>query len=219
MKKDLADEIKELNKRISELEKMLSVLIKPLQDVRKTTSNYMRLTGLLLDHGADPNGLKGCKKNLKGHSPLSSTAECGDISIAQLLLEHGASPNTQNGQGPPPLCYAAERGDISLVRLLLESGASPNGEDDTGKVWIEPFWYAAKYGSTEILEVLLDAGADIYRYEEHKNSTEKSLYESALSIAVSEGHVSTVRFLLSINTRRGRVGRGGMGQTVRVDAF
>ncbi|ENO11795.1 hypothetical protein MBGDC06_00329 [Thermoplasmatales archaeon SCGC AB-539-C06] len=51
MKKDLADEIKELNKRISELEKMLSVLIKPLQDVRKTTSNYMRLTGLLIDHG------------------------------------------------------------------------------------------------------------------------------------------------------------------------
>jgi DNA-binding transcriptional ArsR family regulator len=51
VKKDLADEVKELNKRISELEKMLSVLIKPLQDVRKTTSNYMRLTGLLLDHG------------------------------------------------------------------------------------------------------------------------------------------------------------------------
>ena len=51
MKKDLADEVKELNKRISELEKMLSVFIKPLQDVRKTTSNYMRLTGLLLDHG------------------------------------------------------------------------------------------------------------------------------------------------------------------------
>jgi DNA-binding transcriptional ArsR family regulator len=51
VKKDLADEVKELNKRISELEKMLSVLIKPLQDVRKTTSNYMRLAGLLLDHG------------------------------------------------------------------------------------------------------------------------------------------------------------------------
>jgi len=51
VKKDLVDEVKELNKRISELEKMLSILIKPLQDVRKTTSNYMRLTGLLLDHG------------------------------------------------------------------------------------------------------------------------------------------------------------------------
>ena len=51
MKKDLADEVKELNKRIIELEKMISVLIKPLKDIRKTTSNYMRLTGLLLDHG------------------------------------------------------------------------------------------------------------------------------------------------------------------------
>ena len=51
MKKDLADEFRELNKRINDLEKMLYALIKPLQDVRKTTSNYMRLTGLLLDHG------------------------------------------------------------------------------------------------------------------------------------------------------------------------
>ena len=51
MKNDLAGEIKKMNRRISDLEKMLSVLIKPFQDVRITTSNYMRLTGLLLDHG------------------------------------------------------------------------------------------------------------------------------------------------------------------------
>ncbi len=51
MKKDLTDEIKELNKRINELEKMLSVLIKPLNNVSKTTQKYLRITGLLLDHG------------------------------------------------------------------------------------------------------------------------------------------------------------------------
>ncbi len=51
MSKDLAKEVKELNKRISELEKMLSTLTKPLQKVSKTTQNYLRLTGLLLDHG------------------------------------------------------------------------------------------------------------------------------------------------------------------------
>jgi len=51
VKNDLAGEIKKMNRRISDLEKMLSVLIKPFQDVRITTSNYMRLTGLLLDHG------------------------------------------------------------------------------------------------------------------------------------------------------------------------
>ena len=51
MEKDLTDEVKELNKRISDLEKMLSVLIKPFSDIRKTTESYMRLAGLLLDHG------------------------------------------------------------------------------------------------------------------------------------------------------------------------
>ncbi|VVB62316.1 Uncharacterised protein [uncultured archaeon] len=51
MEKDLTDEVKDLNKRISDLEKMLSVLMKPLIDIRKTTESYMRLAGLLLDHG------------------------------------------------------------------------------------------------------------------------------------------------------------------------
>jgi DNA-binding transcriptional ArsR family regulator len=51
VEKDLTDEVKELNKRISDLEKMLSVLMKPLTDIRKTTESYMRLAGLLLDHG------------------------------------------------------------------------------------------------------------------------------------------------------------------------
>ena len=51
MSKNLAEEVKELNKRISDLEKMLSILIKPLQNVSKTTQNYLRITSLLLDHG------------------------------------------------------------------------------------------------------------------------------------------------------------------------
>lgn len=51
MQKDLKTEIKELNKRISELEKMISSLMLPLRNVGKTTQNYLRLTGLLLDHG------------------------------------------------------------------------------------------------------------------------------------------------------------------------
>jgi len=48
---NLEQEVKELNKRISELEKMLSVLIEPLRQVSRTTRNYMRITGLLLDQG------------------------------------------------------------------------------------------------------------------------------------------------------------------------
>jgi DNA-binding transcriptional ArsR family regulator len=51
VEKDLADEVKELSKRINELEKMLSVLLQPLNNVQKTTQSYLRLAGLLLDHG------------------------------------------------------------------------------------------------------------------------------------------------------------------------
>ena len=50
-KKDLINEVKELNKRITELEKMLSTLIAPLQDVSKVTQNYLRLIGILIDRG------------------------------------------------------------------------------------------------------------------------------------------------------------------------
>jgi len=49
--KDLAEEVKELNKRINELEKMLSTVIEPLKDVGKVTQNYMRLIGILIDRG------------------------------------------------------------------------------------------------------------------------------------------------------------------------
>ena len=49
--KDLAEEVKELNKRIAELEKMISVLVQPLQKVQTTTSNYLKVVQLLLEHG------------------------------------------------------------------------------------------------------------------------------------------------------------------------
>jgi DNA-binding transcriptional ArsR family regulator len=49
--KDLKKEVKELNKRISELEKMLSEVISPLRDVGKTTQRYLKITGLILEHG------------------------------------------------------------------------------------------------------------------------------------------------------------------------
>ena len=51
VEKDLAEEVKQLNKRINELEKILNTLVQPLREVSKTTQSYMRLTGLLLDHG------------------------------------------------------------------------------------------------------------------------------------------------------------------------
>ena len=51
MTKDLKKEVKELNKRISELEKMLSEVLSPLRNVGRTTQRYLKITGLILEHG------------------------------------------------------------------------------------------------------------------------------------------------------------------------
>jgi predicted transcriptional regulator len=49
--KDLAEEVKELNKRISELERMLSYAMQPLRRIQDTTSSYLRIIQLLFEHG------------------------------------------------------------------------------------------------------------------------------------------------------------------------
>lgn len=49
--KDLAEEVKKLNRRIGELEKILSTIIEPIKEVNKVTQNYMRLIGFLIDRG------------------------------------------------------------------------------------------------------------------------------------------------------------------------
>ncbi|MBN1280521.1 MAG: hypothetical protein JXA00_02620 [Candidatus Thermoplasmatota archaeon] len=51
MPKDLKDELKELQQRIAELERMLSVALQPLQNVSRTTQQYLRIVNLLLEHG------------------------------------------------------------------------------------------------------------------------------------------------------------------------
>ena len=51
MTNDLTDEIRKLNNRISELEKMLSTLTQPLRRIQDTTSSYLRIIRLLLEHG------------------------------------------------------------------------------------------------------------------------------------------------------------------------
>lgn len=51
MTKDLEKEVKELNKRISDLEKMLSEIVSPIREAGKTTQKYLKITGIILEHG------------------------------------------------------------------------------------------------------------------------------------------------------------------------
>lgn len=48
---ELSKEIQSLNRRIDQLESMLRSVLQPFQEMGKTTSNYFRLIGLMLEHG------------------------------------------------------------------------------------------------------------------------------------------------------------------------
>jgi ankyrin repeat protein len=61
-------------------------------------------------------------------SPLSYASRGGYLHIVRLLLEHGADPNTPEGDAPDGLAlYLACAGNhLEVARLLLEHGANPN---------------------------------------------------------------------------------------------
>jgi len=80
----LKKEIKELNKRISELERMLTTLTQPLASAQKTTERYLKLTGLLLDHGG-----------LTPEVILPSVKDSISKDIIRVLLEHDAQNVSQ----------------------------------------------------------------------------------------------------------------------------
>lgn len=85
MEKDLAKEVKQLNKRIEELEKMLSTIIEPLKDVSKVTQNYMRIINLLLDKGSlSPDMILPDVKDSISKDIVKALLERSDQNISQI---------------------------------------------------------------------------------------------------------------------------------------
>jgi ankyrin repeat protein len=61
-------------------------------------------------------------------SPLSYASQGGYLHIVRLLLEHGADPNTPEGDAPDGLALslACAGNHVEVARLLLEHGANPH---------------------------------------------------------------------------------------------
>jgi ankyrin repeat protein len=68
----------------------------------------------LLKKGADPNTARG--KNL--WTPLHQAASRGNARIVSSLLEHGANPNSRDGDGKTPLDVAHEKRRSAVVKVL-----------------------------------------------------------------------------------------------------
>ena len=142
---------------------------------------------LLRRKGAHVN-IRGC-----GRTPL----RCGDLKMAQLLLDYKADANALDYENSTPIPYASEGPLLfasphnicqllhDVPRLLLEHGADINVRSNGRST---PLHIAAGHGRVEVVPVLLEHGADV--------GAEDSRGRTPLHEAADYGSAEIVRALL-----------------------
>ncbi len=129
--------------------------------------------------------------------PIVAAAKDQDWVAVGGLLDHGADPNAEYGDGTTALHWASYWDSLEGASRLIEAGANVNATTDLG---VPPLWPAAQNGSERMVEALLAAGAD-------PRATLRS-GETVLQTAALAGDPGVVRRLLAAgadpNTRATR---------------
>ncbi|KAM0718787.1 hypothetical protein Q7P37_005858 [Cladosporium fusiforme] len=115
----------------------------------------------LLSLGASPNvgtQVKGLYQAFRpaknGHlSPLAGAATHGQLTVAKLLLSHGAAISPSVAQSSSsPLHQACHADNLEMTRFLLSAGADVNAQNSYKTT---PLMYAAKHGSPALVALVL----------------------------------------------------------------
>ena len=102
-------------------------------------------------------------KRNKWCTPLTEAAVADFFPIVEMLLDHGADPELQEGlkhSSGTPLNRAIDNGYVSIVRLLLQRGANAKALDVYNRTTVHS---AAVNGQDKVLKVLFqsECGVDI----------------------------------------------------------
>jgi hemoglobin len=84
---------------------------------------------------------------------LHQAARRGNVSVAQALLDYGATIDARDAKGQTPLRRAVNCRQLQIVRLLVQHGADPHAADRRG---VTPLDVAR---TAEMKQTLLEAGA------------------------------------------------------------
>ncbi|MBX7220073.1 MAG: ankyrin repeat domain-containing protein [Blastocatellia bacterium] len=132
-----------------------------------TQSDEMMI--LLLDHGADPNGLGGVieqnfefpsyQDRLVTFPVLCWAVRIRSPKVIQLMLEKGADVRGISSDGETALIETAKRNQgkmadaVVIARMLLKAGIDPSVRDRTGKTALD---YAVERGNSQLVKLLLE---------------------------------------------------------------
>lgn len=118
-------------------------------------------------------------------TPLAAAGRNGNLEIAKLLVEAGATVDFDAGDHGSPMTEAAGGGHTEFVSYLLDEGADINERSDGQG---SPLNAASRNGHTSTVAFLLAKGADINYQNDGQGS--------ALNAAARNGYVETMQLLL-----------------------
>ena len=117
-------------------------------------------------------------------TPLFHAALNGHVELCQLLLAHGANPNT-SFDSMPVFSESAKTGNLELIKVLIEHGAEINVTDSGDQDALQK---ASMKGDKALVVYLLEHGADVY-HEDGSGCT-------ATILAAHLGFADTVQLLI-----------------------
>jgi ankyrin repeat protein len=142
-----------------------------------------RIVKMLIDAGADPNGLP------FGGNPLKLAATFDHVECARVLLENGAQLRVRRPRSSwwsrdycPALYEAADNGSPGVLRLLFKHGVSLARDDYPRNPALR---LAAEENRPECVKILIDNGADL-----------KAHGLLAATHALDRWHIAPIRVLL-----------------------
>ena len=144
--------------------------------------NAFNIAQELIYHGADVN-----RGDINGVTPLMNAVGGGRFDLTQLLLDSGADADARSIRGEGAIVFACRsyNENAEIVRVLLRKGADPGVKDQHGAGML---LLAAREGNGQVIRELIAAGMNV------DGSTGD--YESPLSVASRNGHITAVQALI-----------------------
>lgn len=109
---------------------------------------YPEKLEILIDNGADIN----TAEPISGSYPIHSAVQHNDLSCLDVLLEHGAKPDVQDGLGQTPYFQALDFSNKKAMHRLWTAGANPAIKAANG---LDVFHYSIIVGKTDLVKGLL----------------------------------------------------------------